>query len=114
MPIWILMTRGRYKVFEKQGQCPGKRCMWTMLHIKYCDSHPDRMVVYSRLPDRQTLAANYQENGLHYAGGAMGPDAQVAPLDGWPSAIGAFAAAPTVLGLDGKIDARYSHAASVR
>ena len=56
-----LQPTARYKEFERTGRCPGKRCMWTMLHIKYSDAHPDRMVVYSRLPSGETLAANYQD-----------------------------------------------------
>ena len=65
-----------YKSFESQGRCPGVKCMWTMLHIKYVDTHEDQFSVYTKAPSSQTLACNYQEAGLHYSGKAQGVSIQ--------------------------------------
>ena len=65
-----------YKSFESQGRCPGVKCMWTMLHIKYVDTHEDQFSVYTKAPSKQTLACNYQEAGLHYSGKAQGVSIQ--------------------------------------
>eukprot|EP00401_Gymnodinium_catenatum_P079622 CAMPEP_0117606372 /NCGR_PEP_ID=MMETSP0784-20121206/79678_1 /TAXON_ID=39447 /ORGANISM="" /LENGTH=315 /DNA_ID=CAMNT_0005409451 /DNA_START=36 /DNA_END=980 /DNA_ORIENTATION=- len=56
-----------YMNFEKEGRCPGKRCMWTMYHIRYCNEFADKYTVYIRLPDGSTLATNYKEAGLHFS-----------------------------------------------
>ena len=55
-----------YKQFEKKGRCPGKNCMWTILHAKYCSLHHDRYSVYVNLPYRQALSINHREIGIHY------------------------------------------------
>jgi len=91
-----------YKSFEKQGRCPGIKCMWTMLHIKYVDTHEDKMTVYTKALNGKTMACNYQEAGLHYSGTAQGADAPL--VNAWDSAsMGEFKQHPTQLGWDGWI-----------
>merc|ERR1712065_113509 len=42
--------------------------MWTIFHIKYCDTHPDRYTLYVKCDGETTMASNYQEPGLNYGG----------------------------------------------
>eukprot|EP01048_Picozoa_sp_COSAG05_P013128 COSAG05_NODE_1368_length_5060_cov_5.437412_2_plen_222_part_00 len=67
-----------YKEFEATGRCPGPRCFWEIYHIKYTTLFPDRWTVYYKAPRSTTLAANWQEAGLHYAA-QRGP-----PKSDWP------------------------------
>lgn len=55
-----------YKEFERQGRCPGKNCMWTILHLKYTSSHVDQYSVYVNLHHSEALAINHREKGVHY------------------------------------------------
>lgn len=55
-----------YKNEERKGKCPGNSCIWTILHIKYCETHYDRFTVYAKTSERFTLASNWRERGLHF------------------------------------------------
>ena len=96
-----------YRQFERQGRCPGKNCMWSILHIKYVSEHKDKMTCYARAPGGKTLAANHREAGLHYSGDALGPDAEI--MTHWASALSQFPTKPSVLGWGGSIDKTYVH-----
>jgi hypothetical protein len=56
-----------YRNFEKKGT--EKLRMWTMHHIKYTDTHPDRYTVYPNYyKDNSTFSANHRESGLNFNG----------------------------------------------
>lgn len=95
-----------YKQFEKQGRCPGKKCMWTMYHIKYCSDHRNKYTVYLKAPKGQTLATNFQEPGLHYKGK---PKMDAPTLTHWSAEMGKFSMSPIVTGYNGQEIPGYVH-----
>eukprot|EP00505_MAST-04D_sp_SCG-Rhode-Island_P000097 Stramenopile-MAST_4_protein_97 len=95
-----------YKQFEKQGRCPGKKCMWTMHHIKYSWTHKDKFCVYLKAPNGQTLATNYQEPGLHYKGK---PKIDAPTLEQWSEELAQFSENPIMIGYNGQHMPSYNH-----
>lgn len=95
-----------YKSFEAQGRCPGKRCMWTMHHIRFSNEFK-QLTAYIRLPGEETLSSNWREPGLHYDAKAQGPDFKL--LSKWRDEFGIFPKEPTVIGWDGKVRRSYAH-----
>lgn len=96
-----------YGSFEKAGRCPGKRCMWTMSHLKYTDTHEDSLTLYVNVPEKQTMAGNWRENGLHTAGGGGSTDFPL--FDEWNDQVSDFPDQPTVLGYNGQPRTDYVH-----
>jgi len=89
-----------YKRFEKEGRCPGVKCMWTMHHIKYISQYP-AYTVYLKAPHSMTLASNFREPGLHYAKPSSGPDHKL--VKDWSPFIASFPEEPLKLGWNGKL-----------
>lgn len=90
-----------YKSFEKTGRCPGPKCMWSILHIKYVDTHSDKYTVYVKAPKGESMASNFREPGLHYHGKAEGPDNPL--VKSWSDSLAVFPEEPSKLGWDGKV-----------
>merc|ERR1711963_1323870 len=88
-----------YKNFEKNGECPGKRCMWTLHHMRYVSEHTDRFTVYARCPHNKTLATNHREAGLHFK---VRQKLDFLPLLDWDTGLERFSDEPSRLGWDGK------------
>lgn len=62
--------------------------------------------VYARCPNKQTLATNWQQAGLHYGGE---PKKDHETLMQWDASLGKFPGKPTVLGWNGKAVSGYHH-----
>ena len=95
-----------FRTFERQGRCPGKSCMWSILHIKYVSEHSDKMTCYSRVPNGKTLASSHREQGLHYPK-ALGRDHDI--MTSQAEEVFLFPRKPSVLGWDGQIIDNYDH-----
>eukprot|EP01047_Picozoa_sp_COSAG01_P033949 COSAG01_NODE_2524_length_7505_cov_29.604915_4_plen_419_part_00 len=97
-------TNSWYKAFEKKRRCPGLRCMWSQHHVKYTTLFPDRFVIYIKAPGGTTMAANYQEDGLHYSGqGGQADNPLYEPLSDPGYTLDMFPDRPKVLTWKGKL-----------
>lgn len=87
-----------YRVFEKEGTAATR--MWTMYHVKYADTHRDKLTLYARCPEGTTLAQSHQEKGLNYAK-SKGPDFPL--LARWDPDLVALPDDPLVLDWGGEV-----------
>uniref|UniRef100_A0A6T8KKK3 Glycosyl transferase 64 domain-containing protein n=1 Tax=Hemiselmis andersenii TaxID=464988 RepID=A0A6T8KKK3_HEMAN len=93
-----------YRLFQKQGRCPGLNCMWTILHLKYTSIFKDSKTVYFKGPSGTALAISHREPGLHYARSG-GADAALLQL--WSDSFVRFPNRLPDVSLGGKLVSSY-------
>ena len=93
---------GWYKQFEKEGRCPGVRCMWSILHMYYVERHKARYTLYVNDREKHTMASNFREAGLHYGKSNQGADFPL--ISRWNTLYEDYPDRPIRVGWDGKVN----------
>lgn len=84
-----LLATEVYKNLEKSGECPGKRCPWSLFHARYTSEHRDSKTLYIKPPTGRAFAVHQGRAGMRL-------------VEGWDEAFVDFANVKEV-DLNGKL-----------